>query len=89
MKYAEYLKQFEGRDCYIKRDPDNDGMTVFFYSTQPDKTHFVQLQKVYDDFVVFINSTSFDEDISYKYLYTCPLNLLYMEVEEIVQVETE
>ena len=85
MKYSEYLKQFEGQQCYLKRQPEDDGMTAYFYSTQPEKTQFVILQSVHEDFVVFLLTRPFDEDITYQYSYACPLNALYVEVEDIIE----
>ena len=83
MKYNEYLKQFEGQECYLKRTPEEDGMTVYFYSTQPEKTQYVLLQEVHDDFAVFLYKRAFDSDITYQYSYVCSLNALFVETEEI------
>ena len=89
MTYTEYLKQFEGQECYIKRHPDDDGMTVYFYSTQPEKTQFVTIHKVHDDFVVFLNRRVFDNELTYHYYYTCSLGVLFIEIEEMITNEAE
>ena len=89
MKYSEYLKQFEGQECYMKRHPEDDGMTVYFYSTQPEKTQFVTFHEIHDDFVILLNTRAFDAEITYQYMYTCHLSSLYVEVEEIIRTETD